>query len=200
MNKNKNVLIITLMCILIIASMIIQIRTIESTNSPVLKVIANDSLRNDILMLKSKYDNISKELEKAEKKLNKVRSEASKNDENFTKKEEQIKKYNTVLGLTEVTGEGIIIKITVQKLDETIKESLGNIVNELKNAGAEAISLNEQRMVELSVIFFNENSIEVNSEKIDSPFTIKAIGDTRLLYGAILRPGGYIELLNYNRY
>ncbi len=36
----------------------------------------------------------------------------------------------------------------------------------------------------------------MNSEKIESPFVIKAIGEARVLYGAIVRPGGYIELLN----
>lgn len=198
MSKRKIAVILTIMCLIIVSAILIQIRTIESINSPVLKIIANDNLRVEVLKWKDKYDNTTTNLEKIERKLEKVRQKATKNDESFKSKEQTIKKYNTILGLTDVNGEGVIINISAKQLDESTKDYLDNIINELKNAGAESISINNQRLIWDSVIFCDGNVIKVNLEKIESPFVIKAIGDTRLLHGALVRPGGYIELLNSN--
>lgn len=198
MSKRKIAVILTIMCLIIVSAILIQIRTIESINSPVLKIIANDNLRVEVLKWKDRYDKTTTNLEKIERKLEKVRQKATKNDESFKSKEQTIKKYNTILGLTDVNGEGVTINISTKQLDESTKDYLDNIVNELKNAGAESISINNQRLIWDSVIFCDGNVIKVNLEKIESPFIIKAIGDTRLLYGALVRPGGYIELLNSN--
>lgn len=198
MSKRKIAIILTIMCFIIVSAILIQIRTIESINSPVLKIIANDNLRDDVLKWKNKYDNTTINLEKVERKLEEVRQKATKNDESFKSKEQTIKKYNTILGLTDVNGEGVTINISAKQLDESTKDYLDNIINELKNAGAESISINNQRLIWNSVISCDGNAIKVNLEKIETPFVIKAIGDTRILHGALVRPGGYIELLNSN--
>lgn len=196
MSRRRIVIILATMCFIIVAAILIQIRTIEGINSPVLKIIADDNLRDEVLKWKDRYDTSASNLEKTEKKLEKVRQKATKNDENFKEKEQSIKKYNTILGLTDVNGEGVTVNILTKQLDESTKDYLDNIINELKNAGAESISINNQRLIWSSVISCEANVIKVNMEKIESPFVIKAIGDTRLLYGALVRPGGYIELLN----
>lgn len=198
MLDKRIVIILAILCLIIVAAIFIQIRTIEGVNSPVLKVIADDNLRDEVLRWKEKYDTSASNLEKAEKKLEKIRQNATKNDESFSSKEQNIKKYNNILGLTDVSGEGVIINILAKQLDESTKDYLDNIINELKNAGAESISINNQRLIWNSVIFYDGNVIKVNLEKIESPFVIKAIGDTRLLHGALVRPGGYIELLKSN--
>lgn len=123
--------------------------------------------------------------------------------------EQEIKSNNLSLGLTDVEGSGV--EITLKDNSEVTAESLStldsieyylvhamdirSLINELKNAGAEAISINEQRIISTSAVTCEGNVIKINGEKIGSPFTIKAIGSPELLYG-LARPGGYIELLN----
>ena len=41
------------------------------------------------------------------------------------------------------------------------------------------------------------NIIRVNGEKLGSPYEIKAIGNPNELYGQLLRPGGYLEWMEY---
>ena len=77
-----------------------------------------------------------------------------------------------------------------------LKEDIDAIMNELKNSGAEAISINDERIIFNSSIVCNENNIEVNGTIIQSPFEIKAVGDSKLIYNDLVRPGGYIELIN----
>ena len=73
MSKRKIAVILTIMCLIIVSAILIQIRTIESINSPVLKIIANDNLRVEVLKWKDRYDKTTTNLEKIERKLEKVR-------------------------------------------------------------------------------------------------------------------------------
>ena len=116
-----------------------------------------------------------------------------------------MKKNNTLLGLTHVVGQGIVIEIAdgdnpILAIDNPSdllvhNDDLMSLVNELNNAGAEAIEINGQRIVNNSSITCEGNIIKVNGEKIGSPFTIKAIGSQALLYGSITRSGSYLDLM-----
>lgn len=198
MKKNKKLIsiIFGVICFILSFSIVLQIRTLKSVNSPFLKIEADNELRDEVLKWNEKYDNTLNKLEKAEKNLTKVREKSVKNDSNALKKQDEIKKNNDIIGLTEIVGQGVIITIRTNQIDNKLKEDIYSIINELKNSGAEAISINDERIIFNSSIICNENNIEVNGVIIQSPFEIKAIGDTKLLYNDLMRPGGYIELIN----
>lgn len=188
-----------------------QIRTVKESNSTVSNNYEENSLRAEVLKYKEKYDNKYKELEKAEKELEKQRQNATQNNSDLESKEEEIKQGNKILGLSEVTGNGLIITINDNQdisLNSWFADpnllvvhdaDLISVVNELKNAGAEAISINEQRLVTTSAIECDGNIIKVNGEKIGAPFTIKAIGLPEVLIN-VDRFGGYLDNLRETRY
>ena len=108
-----------------------------------------------------------------------------------------------LLGLTDVVGDGIIItakdgqvNVATDSINQYLvhDSDLREIVSELINAGAEAISINDQRIVNTTCINCAGNVISINGQKVTSPFIIKAIGNQELLYG-IDRPGGYIQFI-----
>ena len=70
-----------------------------------------------------------------------------------------------------------------------------SLVNELKLAGAEAISINDERIVSTTSILCDGNIIRVNGQMIGVPITIKAIGYPERLDGALTRPGGYLDVM-----
>jgi uncharacterized protein YlxW (UPF0749 family) len=76
-------------------------------------------------------------------------------------------------------------------------EDLLKIVNELRASGAEAISLNEQRLVEASEISCAGPTILVNKTRIAPPFIIRAIGDSETMMAALQLRGGVIEYLQF---
>ena len=154
---------------------------------------------------KEKYDTTHKLVEESEKELEKVRSEATKNSENDSNAEKQVKENNMLLGLTNVKGSGVVITIkdnSNTKASSVLDPSLllvhdgdlRSIVNELKNAGAEAIEINGQRIVQTTAIVCDGNVVRINGEKLGSPFVIKAIGLPERLYN-VNRVGGYLEML-----
>lgn len=107
--------------------------------------------------------------------------------------EEQISNKEVLLGTTDVHGEGIIINIKDGN-DLIHQEDIVILLDELKNAGAEAISVNEQRVVPTTSIECGGNIITVNGQKIGSPFVIKAIGLPENLAN-LNRAGGYLSYM-----
>ena len=103
----------------------------------------------------------------------------------------------TTLGKTDVEGEGI--KITLKDgEEEVISEDLLKLVNELKLAGAEAISINDQRIINLTDIVDVNSYILVNGQRLSSPFDIKAIGNQQYLSSGISSKGGYSDTIKTN--
>lgn len=204
LNKKMISIVLGIMCLALTLGICVQIRTVEYTNSKVSNNYKENNLRAEVLKYKEKYDNKYNDLEKAEKELEKKREESTQNNSELAKKEEEIKTGNKVIGLTEVTGPGVIVTLSDSKKDANSVlnpstllvhdvDILG-VVNELKNAGAEAISINEQRIVPTTGILCGGNIIDINNEKVGAPFVIKAIGLPEQLAG-LSRPGGYLELL-----
>lgn len=206
-NKKQIAVTLGIMCLILTCAIAVQIRTMNSASSTASRTLADNALRDNVLKWKEKYDNLSEELKKAEKKLEEVRQEATQNDTVSSAKEEELQKNNTLLGLTNVTGSGIIIELEDGKLENSIlaidnssdvlvhNDDLMSLLNELVNAGAEAVEINGQRVVNTSSITCEGNIIKINGEKIGSPFTIKAIGSQALLYGQITREGSYLNLM-----
>jgi uncharacterized protein YlxW (UPF0749 family) len=94
-------------------------------------------------------------------------------------------------GLVEVSGEGVDVTVSgqVSVLD------LCDLINELRNAGAEALAVNGQRIVAWSAISTDGRDVTVDGRPVQQPYHLKAIGDVLALERALVRPGGLVELL-----
>lgn len=112
--------------------------------------------------------------------------------------DEEIAKNEILLGITDVKGEGIVINI-LDGQDLIHQEDLIIMIDELKNSGAQAISINDQRITNSTYLYCDGAVILIDGEKIGNPFTIKAIGDSETIYGAITRNKGYISVLEKDK-
>ena len=149
--KNLSIsIVIGILCILLTSGIVVQIRTVQSNISISNPDYANNDLRDQVLKSKEKYDNAFAELEKVNKELEKYRTKVTDNDSSASEKQEKLKKDNAILGLNDVTGEGIIVTLDDNKNASVSSVTAGDdisnylvheidllkIVNELKNAGA----------------------------------------------------------------
>lgn len=109
-------------------------------------------------------------------------------------------------GVTEMTGEGVVILITDGERELMENEDPNNllvhdvdiraIVDDLRDAGAEAISINGQRVVfNKSKIQCTGPTIKINDKVFAQPFIIKAIGNSKFLKSSINAPGKYGYIL-----
>jgi len=94
-------------------------------------------------------------------------------------------------GLVEVSGPGVLVTVAgpVSVLD------LQDLVNELRNAGAEALALNDQRLIAWSSIATDGEQVMVDGQPVPAPYHLSAIGNPETLRAALLRPGGLVPLL-----
>ena len=203
--KNKNAYIaIAVVCVVLTAAITVQIRTMKEESSAVSVATANSELIDSLLEWKERAENAERDLEKSTKELETIRKESTTDDNSASEKQEELKKYNQLIGLTDVTGEGIVLTVSDSSADSKLLDmsslivhdsDLRNLINELANAGAEAISINDERIVNSSCVTCAGNVIQINGKRVGSPFEIKAIGNPESLYGAITRPGGYPSML-----
>lgn len=201
-NKKAISIVLGIMCMALTIGICIQVRTVNNYSTKIGQNYDQNNLRAEVLKYKEKYENKIKEIEELDNQLEKKIEQATNNNANLEDARNQIQEGNKLIGLTEVTGAGVIIKLSDSKLDAStaLDPSLlvvhdldvYYVINELKNAGAEAISVNGQRVVPTSAIECGGNIITINGEKIGSPFEIKAIGLPENLAN-LNRTGGYLE-------
>lgn len=110
-----------------------------------------------------------------------------------------------ISGMTDVEGEGVIVVIDdgTRPLEEG--ENPNNvivhdsdiliIINELRKAGAEAISINGQRIIGSTEISCSGHSVRINDQFFAQPFVIKAVGDSKMMEATMTDPSGYGSLL-----
>ncbi len=94
-------------------------------------------------------------------------------------------------GLVEVSGPGVQVSVAgpVSVLD------LQDLVNELRNAGAEALALNDRRLIAWSAIGSDGEQVLVDGQPVPTPYQLSAIGNPAALRASLLRPGGLVPLL-----
>lgn len=207
--KSKKVAIsLGLMTTLLTAGMCIQFRTIKATNLDGTIQLTDANLKKSVLQWNENCDDSEKKLNKTDKDLEILRKKVAELHTNY-ELQQRIEKYETILGLTDVKGQGVIIVVSdndkSSKTNSFSDTNMSNylvhdgnlvaIVNELKAAGAEAISINNQRITNYTAITCAGNVIQINGEKVGSPFVVKAIGPKDLLYGELNKNEGTLYKL-----
>ena len=151
-----------------------------------------DELSARLIKVESERDELKLKLQAAEK-LSQVDSS------------ELIADLKFAACLTALAGEGVII--TLYDSDKASKsgenenayiihdDDLLKVVNELRAAGAEAVSINGQRLTALSEIRCAGPTLSVNNVRSSAPFEICAIGDKKTLNNAITMRGGIADTL-----
>ena len=196
--KEKITLAISIGCAALILTLIMftQFKTVDQTDITAIETMRETELRTELANWKAKYDEIETKMEEQEIKINEYKQELSE-DENSSKiLEQEVKEAERLLGYTEVKGEGIVVTLSDTDMRDIEDYQLIRLVNELNIAGAEAISINDERIVANSEItFVNNRIVLVNARKISGPYIVKAIGDKKYLESSLTIKGGYIDQL-----
>ncbi|MBR2289966.1 MAG: DUF881 domain-containing protein [Clostridia bacterium] len=196
--KNKKIsVLLGAMCFLLTIGIFIQVKTVSQSGTQAARTMGEKELRDNVLEMKEKYEKQYKILEGKEKELDNLIASVSVNDSTSSELSERLDEINSQIGLTALQGEGIIIRLedgdeaTSSAVDLSVvhDSDLKAIVNDLCIAGAEAISINGQRVVGTTAITCVGNVIKINDEKIGNPFEICAIGSKAFLDGAVSMNG-----------
>jgi uncharacterized protein YlxW (UPF0749 family) len=158
-------------------------------------------LAGELRQLTEQNDKLRKEIRDLSSKLQQVnagRQEAIKAVQS------ELNKVRMAAGIITVTGPGLEVILdnpegSMQQLPAELSiirdGDLLNVINELRAAGTEALSVNGQRITPTSEIRLAGSFINVNTKRVVPPYQILAIGDPDAMEKALTLPGGLVDYL-----
>lgn len=210
MKLKKDAIWIGSVCILLGIIMSLQFKTVQKNflqgQSPSQK---SAQLVGELTKLKNEKELLTSEIDSLEKKLKEIESTESKGNVVIKNLNEDLLKYKAFAGLTDVYGPGIEIFIDnpSKEANSTFETNLVydydvivNLVNELNAAGAEAISINDQRILSHTEIRAAGENININQVPQTTPFLIKVIGNSDTLEGALTGRFGIVSIIREKNY
>jgi uncharacterized protein YlxW (UPF0749 family) len=153
-------------------------------NTPLLD--AAKTLQNEQSSLKSQLADLRAELDR-------IQSSASTQSGAARDLQARIDDLKLVAGLTERTGDGVIITLDDARGSSAAKDieksichntDLTDLVNQAWRGGAEAIAINDERIVGSSSIYCVGSTIMVNGTLMSPPFSVVVIGPQNALLSA----------------
>lgn len=206
--KGKVIMIVTIgiICILLTSVMFLQFKSVQVIEASGVGQKRETELRTEYSTLKDKSSEMKQQLEEIQNTTKEYTDQSSDVQATMNLLKSDVDKARCDLGYTDVKGQGIILTIADGKNAANDKEQvityndLIMAINELKYAGAEAISLNDERVVNNSFVANISEYMVMNDNRISGPYTIKVIGDSKNLESVINIKGGIKDYLeSYNK-
>lgn len=197
----------TAICILLGVIIGVQVKTVKKQSSA-LDIQRVNELSLELKKAVNENESLNKKLEESQKKINHYEDSISGDNKVVKLMKDELNESRMFAGMTEVEGRGITV--TLNDSNKNSKntdiidanaflvhdEDILSVINELNVAGAEAISINGQRIVGTSSVRCAGSVVNINGVKIAVPFVISAIGDPEVLEASLKFPGGVVDSLS----
>jgi uncharacterized protein YlxW (UPF0749 family) len=134
----------------------------------------NDELRAEVTDLQSQAAHLEDDHDRGETTVDELTADLSR--------------IRAWAGLTPVAGQGVAIVVR----GRIGGDGVDDLLNELRNAGAEAISVDGIRVVTGVIVAGAPGALSVENHAIGETFEIRAIGSPQILTGTLTRTGGVI--------
>ena len=190
-------IVILFVCICLVSVMFMQFRTVEETDITEIENMREAELKKTLAEWKSKYEEANEKLNETNQKIAEYQEKIVKNEAASEIVDKELKQSNVNVGKTDVVGEGVIVTLNDGQYEDIIAWDLIYLVNELKYAGAEAISINDIRVINTTDIvdLAGYSYILVGGQRLEAPYVVKAIGNQAYLSSILnLKDSGYVDL------
>lgn len=206
MNKKPGIFALSVVCILLGLVVTLQLKSITKIN------LRNDSqlLRAEQLQIELKSEQekneaLYEQLIRYKDEIDSYRNSATQTDGYAKVIAQSLINAELLAGITDVRGQGVVVtmkdsaNINTGGLSDSYfvihDEDIQKVINELRSAGAEAISLNGERVVSTTAIRCVGSVVSVNDTKYSAPYVIRAIGNAETIENALLMRQGVVDVL-----
>lgn len=195
---------ITLICILLGFAISIQLKSVRINRSQSSDNLRAQELQTQLNNEKDKNTSLLADLEDAKKQLSEFRKNSEDSGAISSIVGEQLINAEKLAGLVALTGPGVTVTLSDAKTQTSainnenliIHDSdIRTVVNELLASGAEAVAINDERIVSTSAIRCVGPTVIINNARLSSPFVITAIGDAKTLEAGLIVKGGVVDAL-----
>jgi uncharacterized protein YlxW (UPF0749 family) len=183
---------VTILCFFLGLLLVAQFRAQRVTSSSLLFASTADQL----IIINGLVENnarLREEMEALEEQLSEYKQAAGRGV--LEALVEELNRVRIINGLVEVWGPGVEVMIDgpISVLD------MQDLINELRNAGAEALTVNGERLTLYSAIASTKDGgIAINGMRLSRPYILQALGHPETMETALLRPGGLIAVWQRN--
>ena len=156
-----------------------------------LNALSVQDLTELVANLTTRNNQLRDEITTLEQQRDAIRSNVARGDSSAVQVRADLNRLRGWSGETAVVGTGIRVAVS----GPIPGDALEQLLNELRNAGAEAISVGETRLVPGEVVAGPAGALSIDNSPLDDPFEISAIGNSETLTGTLTRAGGIIAQL-----
>lgn len=206
MKKNSGLIVLGILALFIGLILSIQLRTTAGGDQgglvPLVKLRGYEA---ELKMVKDEKEIVVQELMELEDRLNAIEGEKAEEDEFINGLVSDLEKYKMSTGVLDVHGPGILITIKDPIVTDEYEQDFSvimynydlllSLVNKLKEAGAEAISINEQRIMATTEVSMAGSNVNINGTPTAPPYYVKAIGNPDTLHDALNIRSGIVDTM-----
>ena len=197
MAKNRKILQLSVTTILIISAVILarHFTIVKAESAQSVSLIEVQEVQQELRELQIERERLEQDHQEMRKELSDLWYEVIEQDETQeVALLENIEKIRKLAGLTDVQGDGIVISLNDKKGYNPLADPVESIIHDqnviylidlLTDNGAQAISINDLRIVNSSYIFCIGTTILCNEQRMSPPYIIKAIGSSDQMMSAL---------------
>lgn len=205
-NNKKVKYIIALVCLVFSFLIALQLKSVRiNVGNGTALGERTEWLEEQLALERQKSESLMQQLSEYQKDLQLIENESVETEGYLKVLTKRLERAEMIGGLSQVRGPGV--EVTIE--DSTVKTNDANVsaylihdldllrvINELRDAGAEAIDLNGERLLATSEIRCAGSTLSVNNARYSQPYVIHAIGDPQTLENALTMRNGVIDVLS----
>ncbi|MBW3614407.1 MAG: DUF881 domain-containing protein [Actinobacteria bacterium] len=145
--------------------------------------------------LNAEADALQSEIAELKVQLNELRQSSRNEAAAAEAAQEQLRSLQVLSGTVAVTGPGVVV--TIEDPNGLLAyDAMIDIVQELRDAGAEAVAVNDRRVGAATAFAERDGRISVDGVVLSPPFRVAAIGQPATLEGGLKIPGGAVDAVS----
>ena len=189
---------LTIVCLVLGVLLALQYKSIDSNQ----KLLSEEydrieDVKSQLLSEIRKNEELGVINEKLNEQIETFQTASGDENDKIRLIEEELIELRLFSGLVDVTGSGVVVTIDRGEHEySSIRDTdLLKLINELRASGAQAISVNNERLLAMSEIREAGNYMIINGKQISEPYIVRAISDKDKLESSITMVGGIMEEL-----
>lgn len=194
MNKSTvSTIVLTAVCVVLGIALSLQFKT-TYVNAEKMKLEKKNiqDIMGELLTEKDKVANLKKQLDEYDNKIQQYVNAEVKNNSVVDILRKDLEEAKALAGLTDITREGIIVRIDNTDSGWVNDSDLLTVLNDLRAAGSYAQSINGERIIATTEVRRAGSYMIINGTRYSTPFTILALGNPDTLEASLkLRNGVY---------
>jgi uncharacterized protein YlxW (UPF0749 family) len=182
--------VVAALCGLLAFALVTQVQATSDTSG--LAAARPDDLLAILADLDSRSERLRSEIAELQETERQLASGSGQDSAALAAARERAQTLGILTGALPAVGPGVVLTIT-DPGGEVRADVLVDALQELRDAGAEAIQLSGVRVVASTALVDAQGGIAVGSRRVSSPYRFAVIGDPRTLAAALAIPGGVID-------